>query len=341
MSGPSRQEVKALLTTLLPAGSEQLYDLSESAYIGGTISGLAGALKDTLTDRIAALRNEANPSTVAELLPEWEQACGLTYTPIARFGTLGQRRNAVLAALRMSGGSFSLDDIRSIVQPYFLYANPADIQILEVNRFALQAANLYSDLVPVTVPAGPTGTMQVSVADAPRVGAAGVTAYVRLTTTRLDGAEFGIEGPSGYFRGYGAGWLAPNPTSVTNQLCALFAPQFAKKPIAGPWTLSFRNLLAPITVSAFILFAEAEGAIFDLSGSRLGDGKGSAIYNFAVVADPAKLGAGYDVEAAQRAITRWKPAHVNGFVALISPLTGTVCAIPDTSNAIPDRCIPC
>ena len=59
------------------------------------------------------------------------------------------------------------------------------------------------------------------------------------------------------------------------------------------------------------------------------------------VADPAKLGTGYDLDGAARALTRWKPAHAQGGITSLSDALGTVCAIPDTINAIPDNAIPC
>lgn len=342
MSGPSRAEVKALLTSLLPAGSEQMYDLSESAYIGGTLSGLAGALKDTLTDRVAVLRDEVNPSTITELLPEWEQATGLAFTPIARFGTVEQRRNAVLAALRMNGGSFSLDDIRSIVQPYFLYADPSQIRILEPDRGAQRTAHTYIKAVPVTVAAGAAGLSSLNVLEDPRVSAAGATAYVTLTTTRLDTLSFVLQGPDGTQAVYPAGWLARDATSATFEAFRLFAPGFARRAIRGTWSLGFVNAAASTTLHTWGLFVEGEGVIYGAGSPppRLGEGSGSVMFQFAVVANMALLGTGYDLVGAARAITRWKPAHVNGFVAVTTPM-GSICAIPDTPNAIPDFAIPC
>lgn len=342
MTTPSRAEVKALLVSLLPPGSEQLYDLSESAYIGGMLSGLAGAVKDSATDRIDALRREVNPSTITELLPEWEQATGLAYAPIARFGSIEQRRNAVLAALRMNGGSFSIDDIRSIVQPYLLYQDPSQIVILEVDRDALRTAHILTNSTPVTVAMGVTGSSTVAVTDDPRVSAAGATAYVVVSTTRLDTLSIMLEGPDGSQVSYGPGWLARDATSVSTETYRLFAPTFARKAINGVWTLRFLNAAAATTIHTWILFAEGEGTIFDAAvpPNRIGEGSGGAIFSFAVVADPTKLGVGYDLEGARRAISRWKPAHVLGLIINGSPFGGW-CAIPDTESAIPDYAIPC
>lgn len=342
MTSPSRADVKALLVSLLPAGSDQLYDLSESAYIGGTLSGLAGALKDTLTDRIAVLRNEVNPSTVAELLPEWEQATGLAYTPIALYGTIDQRRNAVLAALRMSGGSFSLDEIRGIVAPYFLYADPSQIAILEVDRGTFRNAHTYTNSTPITVAMGASGLSTVYVSDDPRVSSAGATAVVTITTTRLDGVELSF-GPLPRTAFFPAGWLARDSTSATFEAYRLFGPSLAGAPIRGNWFLIFKNNLAPMTIDSWSLFVEGEGVNYG-GGSpppRIGEGLGAGIFNFAVVADPAKLGTGYDLVGAQRALSRWKPAHVNGRVISFLPMTATICMTPGTPTATPGLAIPC
>ena len=345
MNGPSREDVKALLVSLLPAGSDQLYDLSESAYIGGTFSGLAGALKDTLYDRIAVLRDEVNPSTVAELIPEWEQACGLAYTPIALYGTTEQRRNAVLAALRMSGGSFSLDEIRSIVQPYFLYADPSQIVILEADRLALRNAHTYLNFFGTrTAGAGfKWEGFPIDVLDGPRISAAGATVTITVTTNRLEGVEISLISPSGAKVTWPAGWLARDPTAVTLEAYRFFAPQLAGLPIKGEWNLGFVNYLDSVSLHGWGVFVEGTGVSYGggTPPARLGEGLGAGIYNFAVVADPAKLGVGYDLVGAQRALSRWKPAHVNGRVVSILPMTSTICATPDTTTATPGLAIPC
>ena len=318
-AAPSRQDVKDLLVSLLPQGSAELYELDESAYIGGTLSALAGALKDTTTDRLAQLRKEVNPATIAELIPDWEQATGIGYAPIARFGTPAQRHNGVLAALRMNGGSFSLDDIRSIVQPFFLYADPSQIDIVEADRTALRTAHTYTNSVPVTVLAGATGTSTVNVIDDPRVSTAGATAYITVTTTRLDQLSLVLTGPDGTAVAFPAGWLARNPDSVTFEGYRLFAPSFARRQISGDWTLAFRNAAASVTLDAWGLFVEGEGWIYDtaIPPSIIGEGLGSELFRFTVIADSAKLGAGYDLNGAQRAITRWQPADSQGSILLV------------------------
>jgi hypothetical protein len=40
-------------------------------------------------------------------------------------------------------------------------------------------------------------------------------------------------------------------------------------------------------------------------------------------------------------VLNFDPAHTHGGLTQLSALLGTVCAIPDTINAIPDNAIPC
>jgi hypothetical protein len=344
MTAPSQAEVKAVLVSLLPPGSDW-YKLDNTAYIGGTINSLAGTLKDTLVDRIEVLRANCNPSTLtAEGLPELESATGLAYTPIALFGTTNQRRNAVLAALRMSG-SFSLDDIRSIVQPYFLYQDSSQIVILETNRATIRTAHTYPFLAPILLSSPVTYTLSLTtpggvVLDDPRISPAGAHLVMNVTGDVGD-YTFTLTGPDGTFVN------RPRKTfpsgSGTGVSYDVALPKFAGKQIRGPWTITVITGAGDVTVNSWGVFAEGIGVIYDTSmpPNRVGQGLGAPIFEFAVAADPALLGAGFDLHGAQRALTRWKPAHTLGVIASISPVTGTICAIPDTLNATPDFAIPC
>lgn len=334
----SRDEAKQLLVSLLPAGSDQLYDLANTAVIGGTLYGLAGALKQVLLDRIEQLHLELNPSTMTEKIPDWESACGLTNTPIARFGTLDQRRNAVLAVLRTSG-SFSYDDIRAIVQPYFLYQDPSQIVILETSRAALRTAHTYSYTTPESIPAASSRLYGVIVPDSPRVSPAGAHLLCNLTGYVGDVAMV-LGAPDGTLVSFPAGTLPP--LTVTAQGYDLCAPGFAGKAIKGTWTLGVRTASAPLTLNSWAVFVEGLGVIYDtaMPPNRIGQGLGAPMFEFAVFADPALLGTGYDLVGAQRSITRWKPAHTQGFIATANPMGG-ICAIPDTTSAIPDIAFAC
>ncbi|HVT35404.1 MAG TPA: putative phage tail protein [Nevskiaceae bacterium] len=55
--------------------------------------------------RIAAMPREADPRTASARLPDWETSVGLPDTCIPGGGSLQQRRNAVVARLRSTGGA--------------------------------------------------------------------------------------------------------------------------------------------------------------------------------------------------------------------------------------------
>lgn len=335
----TQADVKRLLISLFPDGSADLYALDNTDLIGGWINSLAGALKDCGADRLDALIRELNPATISENIAAWEAATGLSQTPIALYGSTEQRKNAVLTVPRMRG-SFSLDDIRAILQPYFSYADPTQIEILEPNRTAQRTAHTYAG---VALGPAPAVLGSVSVADDPRVSPAGAILTFALTTTRLDALVLTVSGPGGYFAQRVAGFFDTEATSVVGQTYRVNLPEFAGQTINGTWTVEwFSSALVNVTILSWSLFVEGLG--MNYAGSPPtpnGEGLGAAQFDFVVVADPALLGTGYDLDGAQRALTRWKPAHTAGGVTELSAALGTVCAIPDTTNAIPDNAIPC
>lgn len=335
----TQAELKRLLISLLPEGSADLYALENTDIIGGQLNALAGTLKDTLADRFDAAVRNLNPATADENIPTWEAATGLSNSKTALYGTSAQRRNAYLAVLRMRG-AFALSDIRAILQPYFLYADPTQIEILESDRAAQRTAHTYPGIA-----LGPSPVVRgtVSVADDPRVSPAGAILTFALTTTRLDALVLTVSGPGGYFAQRVAGFFDTEATSVVGQTYRVNLPEFAGQTINGTWTVEwFSSALVNVTILSWSLFVEGLG--MNYAGSPPtpnGEGLGAAQFDFVVVADPALLGTGYDLDGAQRALTRWKPAHTAGGVTELSAALGTVCAIPDTTNAIPDNAIPC
>lgn len=339
---PSRSELKRLLISLLPVGSEQLYNCDETAYIGGTLSALAGALKDTTTDRFEQLRLEVNPATMVEEIPDWESACGLSNTLLAKFGTEAQRRGAVWSVLR-EHGSFSLEDIRAAVQPYLQYADPSQIQIVETDRAALRSQHTYRNTTPLVVGTNTVEGTVIRVMDDPKVSSAG--AIVRFNFTGvLDEVQFFLGSPTGppFSKAWESGFLGIG--AVTGENYTLFAREMAGAPINGEWVLYVRTGSTGATINSWSIFVEGIGVNFDNASPprRIGEGLGAVIYEFVVVADPALLGAGYDLEGAYKAIQKMKPAHTRGNIVLKNVVMGGgLCAIPDEPETIPDRCLPC
>ena len=75
--------------------------------------------------------------------------------------------------------------------------------------------------------------------------------------------------------------------------------------------------------------------------NRIGEGLGAALFEFLVIADPALLGTGYDIEGAFKAIQRVKPAHVLGSIVVKNTVMGGgLLAIPDEPTTLPSRSIP-
>ncbi len=84
----TQADAKRLLISLLPSGSEDLYALDNTDFIGGVLYSLAGVVKDYGTDRMEALVSELNPASIEENLSAWEQATGLSKTKVALYGTV-------------------------------------------------------------------------------------------------------------------------------------------------------------------------------------------------------------------------------------------------------------
>lgn len=327
---PSRGDLKTLLVSLFPAGSEQLYDLDNGANIGGILYSLAGALKDTATDRVDELRLQVNPSTMVD--PSgWEQACGLSNTVLAKFGTTEQRRNAVLSVLR-EHSSFSLDDIRAAVQPYFLYADPSQIEIVETDRAALTALHTYVGST-LSVGANASGSASITIPDDGFIYAGD---NVLITVTGyLDEVTFSLNTIAGGLWSWPRGYLGTG--SVTAQAFTLRTGPYFTFLSPQPCTLTVTTGPSGGATVQWSVFVEMLGRPSSLFTWQ---GLGAAMFEFGVVADPALLGAGYDLDGAYRAIQKVKPAHTIGNL-IFKNVMGGLCPIPDDPPTIPDRVIPC
>lgn len=322
-------DCKKLIQGGFPQGSEWIYDWDNpAADIGQFFTALGGLFKTYGSDTIDVLRNEVNPTTITQNIPALEGALGLSSTPIAQFGTTDQRRQAILAWLRQAGNN-SLDDIRATVQPYLLYADPQDIQILEPDRLALEAAHTYTG-TGFALGAFASGSSTTTVLDDPLVSPAGAWLIVNLTG-QIDELSLRLSGP-GFSKAFQRPYLGDGSVVATS--FRLGAKEFAGKSIRGTWTLFVSTQAVAATIHSWGVFVEGLGRNPD--GSQ---GLGAAMFEFAIVADPGLVGTGYDLVGAQRAIDRFKPGHTLG--AIIQQTGADACAIPDTVSAIPDRAIPC
>jgi hypothetical protein len=238
-------------------------------------------------------------------------------------------------------GAFSLDDIRAILQPYFQYADPTQIEIVEPNHSAQKTAHTYAGVAA----GGPPERQEawVSVADDPRVSPAGATLNFTITTTRLDQIVVMLWGPDGTFVQRPPLFLDSEPTAVVNQDYRVVFPEFAGKRIKGRWEVAWYSTgLNAVGIAAWSLFTEGLGMSYTatLPPSPVSMGLGAGHFSFVVVADPLLLGSEWNLDGARRALTRWKPAHVLAGIT-VNNAFGTACAIPDTDNAIPGSALPC
>lgn len=336
-------EVKKLMQACFPQGSEQLYDWdNSSAHIGQFFTAIAGVWKTYGTDILDTLRLEINPLTCTQSIPTWESALGLANSPLAQFGTTVQRRNQILSWLRQSG-THSLDDIRSIVQPYFLYADASQIQIIETSRTDLTLLHTYSNTTALPILPNSSGSSTITVLDDPRTSKAGAVLTFTVNPATVDQIRVVLDGPDGT-RAAWRGDLYLGTGAVGPATYILRAPAFSGKPIRGTWTLSFTTGAGAFTLSNWAL-TPVEGIGVNLDSAvppnRNGEGLGAAMFEFAVVADESKLGTGYDLRGALRALRRQKPAHTQCTIVWRETGAADTCAIPDLRNATPDAAIPC
>lgn len=340
-------DVKKMLQSFFPEGTGDYLAWNESAAdVCKFFNGAAGVWKTYGTDLIDTIRNEVNPTTVAQKIPEWEQTLGLASTPVAMFGTTIQRRNAIISWLRQSGNN-SLNDIRALVQPFFLYDNPSQIQILESSRIDQTLLHTYSNTTPLPIVPNGSGSQTVKVLDDPRVSPAGIVLTLNFSAATLDQIRVLIEGPDGTRAGWrGDLYLGTGIVGASQYI--LRSKVFAGKPIKGTWTLTITTGPGAFVLANWALTpVEGQGVNFDPAITppgyhrHLGEGLGAALFEFAVVAEEAKLGTGYDLTAALRALRRMKHAHTQCTIVWQARDFVDACAVPDTRSATPDAAIPC
>lgn len=313
--------------------------------------GIAAALKTWCADQVDVARRELNPLLMEQKVPDWEAAMALGDSKIAKTGTITARRHQVIAQLRQHG-SLSIPDLRAALQPFFLYADPAQIEVIETDRAALRTAHTYAGTTaggfPAAVPtAFPPRVIFFNVIDDGPVGPAGAQLRLKLSGYPNE-MTIALVGPDGVTQQafWAPGYLPEGP--VVEQQYMLYAPRdkvFGQSytatklagQVAGQWSL---RILAPgghmSTVHEADLFVEAVGR-----NAKGGDGLGAAMFEFQVVADPALLGPGADLAAADKLIQKIKPGYTLGRVLRKSGVMGGGrLAIPDTDSAIPDAGIP-
>lgn len=307
---------------------------------------VAQALKWSVKDRIDQLRTERNPATAVEKLQDYELALGLLQTSAAQFGTVAQRQGQVVGRFRESGGltKFSL---QTVMQPYLRYADPKQIRILEPDRAALKAAHTYA--YPYTYPLALATPIYlfVNVPENSFVSDSGAQLYINVQVAGSGtSAIVELTDPEGLTRrwdliDYRAAATVVGMNTVFDLVLYAtdFAPRLAddgytvvRRKAGGSWTLTLKYL---DQLNAASLFVEGVGR------DRFGrTGLGEAMFEWAVFAESAKLGAGSDLFGALAAIRRMNHCHLNGNLYLDGLLVNSVAAIPDDPGAIPDEALP-
>lgn len=305
---------------------------------------VAQSLKFAVKDRIDALRTERNPATAIEKLPDYELALGLLQTRTAQFGTVSQRQGQVVGRFREFGG-LSKAAIQTVMQAYLKYASPADILVIEADRPATRAIHTYAFPAPLGLTA--VVNLFLDVPDDSYVSDGG--AQLRINVEAAGGGASGIielTGPDGFkhrwdiFDYRSLGVVVGMNTVFDLELRARdFAPQLAddgytwvRRKIAGRWVLTLKNLDKLNSAGLFV-----EGVGRNAAGQ---DGRGAALFEWGVLAETAKLGAGADLLGAAEAVRRMDHCHLNGHLLLDGHDITSLAAIPDDPNAIPDMCIP-
>ena len=341
----SVQEVKDILLSALPPKFRRVLGPGQQLYY----EGIAEQLKLNVSDLSDTLRLEVNPVTCTKKVPDWELALGLTQTPAATTGEILQRRAQILAKLR-ENSSLSIPDVQSVMQPFFLYTDPTQIEVIETDRSQLQTAHTYSPAgLPATIIGPNSGIFSIAVADDGPVSDAGAQVTVEISGP-LSGTGFSLTRPDGQGAYWPPSYLSTG--TVTNQSFVLYAPQLKGfqgvsvtngvqsfvniGSVGGTWRFTaFTSAGNTLTVTSVGLFVEGVG----LDGKG-GNGLGAAMFDWGVVADANLLGTGFDLISANLALQRIKPAWTTAHIILKNAGALANNAIPDAPQTIPDQIVP-
>lgn len=312
-------EVYRLFLSLLPPGHDQLYDLGPE----GDFAAFFGAIARHLTSRgfeaVDTLRAEVLPQSAEALLPEWEAATGIASSPTVTYGTVADRRAAVIARLR-EAGSYSRPEVRAIVGVILGYTDPSQLVIVETDRAALRTLHTYENALGGSIPVGGIWLVQtIGVNDDSEVSAAGVRLEVTLNHPDYSQLAIRLFGPTGIAGQAQSVWI---PSGAGSSTLVLTDSAVAGKTILGTWTLQIASSGVGGTITSWRLFVEGVGR--DAGGS---EGRGAEAFWWAAYADPALEGvsSASDHAAALRALGRIKPAHTRAtLLTTLTPVPGAL-----------------
>ncbi len=321
----TQDEARDFLISLLPPGSENLYDLEPGSDLWLVMDGLAQFFVAYAFNLLDKLGVERFPSTNIDKLPDWEGFLGLAKFAVARFGTIAQRQTGVVARIR-ERGPFDDSTVAAIVGALLGYAPTTPVEIIKCARDPLTGLHTYGSTAWVLA-AGATAKQWIYVNDGGKVSRAGVRILINNTVGTSTGpVTFTLVGPDGTTKTWTTAIGSP-------AVQGLFGVEFAGKAITGAWVLTMTVDAGASGPAKFIpqIFVEGIGP---------GQATGGAIWYWGVYADPAHVGEqGFsDYAAALAAIERIKHSHGHG--ALILSLTPRPGVSSGVHAAIPGMCIP-
>ena len=335
----SVEEVKALIWSLFPVGFSKWADTSPDSDLDLEVEAMAQSLLDDGYDLVASVEAESNPVSLTTLgLPDWERALQLSATPIARFGTVPQRRSWIIAHLR-ARGTPTRNLIRAVIGPILGYteAEIPNLVIMEVDRSTLRAAHTYA-ITPGAIPAFGAGTYigTAVVLDNNRVSDAGAQVHFNITHATVQDLLVQMDGPSGVLHTIAAAGSLGTGAVVAAPFMR-FLKAAAGELVDGTWRLIITDTAgAGGTVHSADVFVEGMGRQYWYSP----EGLGKSIFDWGVFADAALVGIASpaDFNAARIAMFKIRPAHTLPWLIVGNPIAG-MCWIPNIS--VPGAMVPC
>jgi len=335
----SVDEVRERLIGTLPRGADRVYDLEPGGDYFKYFSAIALVFHVYQFELADILRAEIDPRTCRYKLPDWERVFALTTTRTARSGTIPQRQAQVVSAWReVANGAPSIPHVQAVVAPLLGYVDPSQVQVIEVSRAALTAANTRTVTGSDTIPASGAIARVFTVRDEPRVSSAGATVRLVITHPHVEELSVTLQSavPDNATEAWAAGYLGRG--SVTAKEYVLRAPSIAGASIFGAWQVTVANAGGNAgTLGDTSLFVEAVGR--DDNGY---DGLGSEIFHWGVLVEHALVGQngnGADFAAAHAAVRRMAQAHTQGDLLFMAG-DDQVGAIPEDDWSLADACLP-
>lgn len=321
-------ELKNTLLSSLPPGV--------SAQLAPDVVEHFGAVAATMqhgVDAVDGIAANATPLTAgSERLGDWERALGIAQSRTALFGSLEQRRAAVISRLR-EYGTVTTAMLQAVLAPLLDYSDPSTLTILEPSRTGVRNANEYLGLVyNASMSLVSPGVWQFWVADGGRC--AGVPALdITLTTTGdTNDIVVALQSPDGtYYQVFDK--LRGAAASTTYRL---YFPSAKVTSIMGLWRVYV--YLSGATTGTF------DGARLFVEGVDRDGGKASGLYEWAAVYEPLKSNSSPDFPAALAAANRVGMATRRGGIVHIADAgvglaVGDYAMIPN-DNAVPSEFVP-